>query len=78
MGQRYFLRQPEDQQPFRPQQHRPVAARALQHQAKAQTEGKEQHREVRARHHVQADAPQAEPRGGEDKEAADDREQSRE
>jgi hypothetical protein len=73
--QRHFLRQPEDQQPLSAQQNRPVAARTLQHQAKTQAKGEKQHRKIGALHQVQADAPQAKPRGGKDKATADNREQ---
>ncbi|MBW6134525.1 hypothetical protein KZ847_29655 [Pseudomonas aeruginosa] len=69
MGQRNFLRQPVHQQPLRAQQYWPVSARALQHKSQAQAEGKEQRRQLRALYQMQADAPQAEPRGGENKKA---------
>ena len=60
------------------QQHRPVAARALQHQPQTQAEGEQQHRQIGALHQMQADAPQTKPGGGEDKGAADHRQQARE
>jgi hypothetical protein len=77
MRQRHFLRQPDQHQPLGAEQHRPVAARALQHQSQTQAKREQQHRQFRAFNQMQADAPQAKPGGREDKKAGDDGDQPR-